>query len=123
MIRKVSSSQAARSNATGGRSVPNKAAVKPTEGITADNSKGPDLVAESIESALNELSSMFSQHLTMFNLIVSELRSENASLKEGQTGLQRELKALREREVELVPTRGPEGIERILVKPINVTQH
>lgn len=122
MIRKVSKSAAARARAEGGRTKP-KAQAPETFHV---EHKEPESVkvAESIEAALNELSSMFAQHLTVFNLVVEELRSENRALKEGQFSLQQEIKALREREVELIPSRDRSGdIERIVVKPIAPIKH
>lgn len=123
MIRKVTGSAAARAKANGGRSKP-KGVSTPQMFPVEHKEPESDKVAESIEAALNELSSMFAQHLTVFSIVVQELRDENRALKEGQVSLQEEIKALREREVELIPDRDRSGeIERIIVKPIAPTQH
>lgn len=120
MIRKVSKSQAERAKISGGR-------VKQSAPMNLPSVEAPpakDLVADSIETAMNDLASMFSQHLTMFNQVTLDLREENRDLKQGQIDLRLELKALREREVELVPTRDRAGdIERILVKPVQTIKH
>jgi FtsZ-binding cell division protein ZapB len=117
MIRKISPAQAERMKQQGA-----KASKKLTP--SRDRADKASLkVADSIDSMVNQMASMFAQHLTRFDMVVNELREENKVLKAGQAELRDEIAALRNRSVRLKPVYRDGDIQHIDVVSIQKKSH
>ncbi len=112
MIRKITPAQAERMKQQGAQ------ASKKLKPSSAKTDPASLKVADSIDGMVNQMASMFAQHLTRFDMVVNELREENKALKAGQAALRDEINALRNRSVRLKPVYRDGDIQHIDVVSI-----